>query len=42
MTNLMDPCVCGSGKAYGRCCGRTEPCSCGSGKQAQDCCFRGN
>ncbi|MGC8488786.1 MAG: SEC-C metal-binding domain-containing protein [Clostridia bacterium] len=34
-------CPCGSGKAYGSCCGRNEPCACGSGKKAGECCYAG-
>jgi hypothetical protein len=33
-----EACPCGSGKAYGACCGRNEACACGSGKRAGDCC----
>ena len=32
-----DPCPCGSGKKYKKCCG---PCPCGSGKKYKKCCGR--
>lgn len=35
-----EACPCGSGKKYGKCCGKDEPCSCGSGKKASECCYK--
>ena len=31
-------CECGSGKAFGECCGADEACPCGSGKAYGECC----
>jgi len=38
--NLDEACPCGSGKKYGKCCGKNELCSCGSGKKASECCYK--
>ncbi len=39
--NENDPCPCGSGKKYKKCCGMNKenaPCPCGSGKKYKNCC----